>query len=69
MCRNQNQYFAITQIYKDLSFCLKNNFVGVLHIRQIYEKRIYKNKITVVKIIVVKACHHNNMSIKYQTVI
>ena len=63
---------SILQLHRStriLPFCLKNNFVGVLHIRQIYEKRIYKNKITVIKIIVVKACHHNNMSIKYQTVI
>ena len=42
----QTQYFCI---YIDLigSFTVpKNNFVGLLHIRQIYENRIYKNKIT-----------------------
>ena len=46
MCRNQNHYFAITQIYKDLFTVPKNNSVGLLHIRQIYENRIYMNKIT-----------------------
>ena len=42
----QTQYFYI---YIDLigSFTVpKINFVGLLHIRQIYENRIYKNKIT-----------------------
>ena len=42
----QTQYFCI---YIDLigSFTVpKNNFVGLLHIRQIYENKIYKNKIT-----------------------
>ena len=59
----QNQYFAVTWIYKDLLLCPKNNFVGLLHIRQIYENI----KFTCLRVI--QACHYNYMSLQCFTII